>query len=109
VSLVAAEDTSINPKGTLFYLVYLGVFTLVITPGTSASAMLLLVFAMMLVNPGQLRSHPYNRDVVRLHLPIVGDQRRAFDLRLRNEHAIERIAVVLWKGREPLGVCECDG
>ena len=31
----------LNPKGTLFYL---GVFTMVITPETSASAMLLLIF-----------------------------------------------------------------
>ena len=37
----------LNPKGTLFYL---GVFTTVITPETSASAMLLLVFSMMLVS-----------------------------------------------------------
>jgi RhtB (resistance to homoserine/threonine) family protein len=37
----------LNPKGTLFYL---GVFTLVITPETSASAMLLLIFIMMLIS-----------------------------------------------------------
>jgi RhtB (resistance to homoserine/threonine) family protein len=37
----------LNPKGTLFYL---GVFTIVITPETSASAMLLLIFSMMLVS-----------------------------------------------------------
>jgi threonine/homoserine/homoserine lactone efflux protein len=37
----------LNPKGALFYL---GVFTTVITPGTSASAMLLLVVSMMLVS-----------------------------------------------------------
>lgn len=37
----------LNPTGTLFYL---GVFTTVITPGTSASAMLLLIFSMMLVS-----------------------------------------------------------
>jgi RhtB (resistance to homoserine/threonine) family protein len=37
----------LNPKGTLFYL---GVFTMVITPETSASAMLVLVFSMMLVS-----------------------------------------------------------
>ena len=37
----------LNPKGTLFYL---GVFTMVITPETSASAMLVLVFTMMLVS-----------------------------------------------------------
>ena len=37
----------LNPKGTLFYL---GVFTTVITPGTSASAMILLVVIMMLVS-----------------------------------------------------------
>lgn len=37
----------LNPKGTLFYL---GVFTMVITPETSASAMLLLIFSMMLVS-----------------------------------------------------------
>jgi RhtB (resistance to homoserine/threonine) family protein len=37
----------LNPKGTLFYL---GVFTTVITPETSASAMLLLTFCMMLVS-----------------------------------------------------------
>ena len=37
----------LNPKGTLFYL---GVFTTVITPETSASAMLLLIFSMMLVS-----------------------------------------------------------
>ena len=37
----------LNPKGTLFYL---GVFTTVITPGTSASAMVVLIFSMMLVS-----------------------------------------------------------
>ena len=37
----------LNPKGTLFYL---GVFTLVIAPETSASAMLLLIFIMMLIS-----------------------------------------------------------
>ena len=37
----------LNPKGALFYL---GVFTTVITPETSAGAMLLLVFSMMLVS-----------------------------------------------------------
>jgi len=37
----------LNPKGTLFYL---GVFTMVITPETSASAMLLLIVSMMLVS-----------------------------------------------------------
>jgi threonine/homoserine/homoserine lactone efflux protein len=37
----------LNPNGTLFYL---GVFTMVITPETSASAMLLLIFTMMLVS-----------------------------------------------------------
>ena len=37
----------LNPKGTLFYL---GVFTMVITPETSTSGMLLLVFIMMLVS-----------------------------------------------------------
>ena len=37
----------LNPKGTLFYL---GVFTTVITPDTSASVMLLLIFTMMLVS-----------------------------------------------------------
>ena len=37
----------LNPKGSLFYL---GVFTTVITPETSASATLLLVFSMMLVS-----------------------------------------------------------
>jgi RhtB (resistance to homoserine/threonine) family protein len=37
----------LNPKGTLFYL---GVFTMVITPETSTSAMLLLIFSMMLVS-----------------------------------------------------------
>jgi RhtB (resistance to homoserine/threonine) family protein len=37
----------LNPKGTLFYL---GVFTMVITPETSASAILLLIFTMMLVS-----------------------------------------------------------
>jgi RhtB (resistance to homoserine/threonine) family protein len=37
----------LNPKGTLFYL---GVFTAVITPGTSASVMLLLIVTMMLVS-----------------------------------------------------------
>ena len=37
----------LNPKGTLFYL---GVFTIVITPETSASAMLLLILSMMLVS-----------------------------------------------------------
>ena len=36
----------LNPKGTLFYL---GVFTVVITPETSASAKLLLIVIMMLV------------------------------------------------------------
>jgi RhtB (resistance to homoserine/threonine) family protein len=37
----------LNPKGSLFYL---GVFTIVITPGTSTSVMLLLIFTMMLVS-----------------------------------------------------------
>jgi threonine/homoserine/homoserine lactone efflux protein len=37
----------LNPKGTLFYL---GVFTTVITPETSPSTMLVLVFSMMLVS-----------------------------------------------------------
>lgn len=37
----------LNPKGTLFYL---GVFTVVIAPGTSAGAMLVLVCSMMLVS-----------------------------------------------------------
>jgi RhtB (resistance to homoserine/threonine) family protein len=37
----------LNPKGTLFYL---GVFTAVITPDTSASVMVLLIFTMMLVS-----------------------------------------------------------
>ena len=37
----------LNPKGTLFYL---GVFTTVITPETSASAMLILIVSMMLVS-----------------------------------------------------------
>jgi threonine/homoserine/homoserine lactone efflux protein len=37
----------LNPKGTLFYL---GVFTMVITPETSANAMLVLIFTMMLVS-----------------------------------------------------------
>jgi RhtB (resistance to homoserine/threonine) family protein len=37
----------LNPKGTLFYL---GVFTIVITPETSASATLLLIVIMMLVS-----------------------------------------------------------
>lgn len=37
----------LNPKGTLFYL---GVFTMVITPGTPASATLVLVATMMLVS-----------------------------------------------------------
>jgi len=37
----------LNPKGALFYL---GVFTVIITPGTSAAVMLLLVASMMLVS-----------------------------------------------------------
>jgi RhtB (resistance to homoserine/threonine) family protein len=37
----------LNPKGALFYF---GVFTMVITPETSASTMLLLIFTMMLVS-----------------------------------------------------------
>lgn len=37
----------LNPKGALFYL---GVFTMVITPETSASTMLVLIFSMMLVS-----------------------------------------------------------
>ncbi len=37
----------LNPKGTLFYL---GVFTTVITPDTSANAMLLLIASMMLIS-----------------------------------------------------------
>jgi RhtB (resistance to homoserine/threonine) family protein len=37
----------LNPKGTLFYL---GVFTIVITPETSASAKLLLIAIMMLIS-----------------------------------------------------------
>jgi threonine efflux protein len=37
----------LNPKGALFYL---GVFSMVITPETSASAMLVLIFTMVLVS-----------------------------------------------------------
>lgn len=37
----------LNPKGTLFYL---GIFTTVITPGTSTRVMLILIVAMMLVS-----------------------------------------------------------
>ena len=37
----------LNPKGALFYV---GVFTIVITPSTSASAMLALILSMMLVS-----------------------------------------------------------
>ena len=37
----------LNPKGALFYL---GVFTVVITPGTSAGVMLMLVSSMLLVS-----------------------------------------------------------
>jgi len=37
----------LNPKGTLFYL---GVFTVVITPETSASGTLLLIFTMMAIS-----------------------------------------------------------
>jgi threonine/homoserine/homoserine lactone efflux protein len=37
----------LNPKGTLFYL---GVFTMVITPGTSGSATLVLILTMMFVS-----------------------------------------------------------
>ena len=37
----------LNPKGALFYL---GVFTTVIRPDTSASAMVILIFSMMLVS-----------------------------------------------------------
>ena len=37
----------LNPKGTLFYL---GVFTVVITPGTKAGAMVVLVSTMLLVS-----------------------------------------------------------
>ena len=37
----------LNPKGTMFYL---GVFTLVITPGTPAVDVLLLVLAMMFMS-----------------------------------------------------------
>lgn len=37
----------LNPKGALFYL---GVFSMVITPGTSASTMLVLTLSMMLVS-----------------------------------------------------------
>jgi len=37
----------LNPKGALFYL---GVFTMVITPLTSAGVMLFLIFSMMLVS-----------------------------------------------------------
>jgi threonine/homoserine/homoserine lactone efflux protein len=37
----------LNPKGALFYF---GVFTMVIVPGTSASAMLVLIISMLLVS-----------------------------------------------------------
>ena len=37
----------LNPKGALFYL---GIFTVVIAPGTSAGAMVLLVASMMTVS-----------------------------------------------------------
>ena len=40
-------NSVLNPKGTLFYL---GVFTIVITPETSASATLVLILVMMLVS-----------------------------------------------------------
>ena len=37
----------LNPKGTLFYL---GVFTTIITADTSLSAMVILIFVMMLIS-----------------------------------------------------------
>ena len=40
-------DNLLNPKGTLFYV---GVFSMVITPETSASVTLLLIFSMMFVS-----------------------------------------------------------
>jgi RhtB (resistance to homoserine/threonine) family protein len=54
----------LNPKGTLFYL---GVFTMVITPETSASAMLLLIFTMMLVSASFWLFFVYTLDRPAIH------------------------------------------
>lgn len=54
----------LNPKGTLFYL---GVFTMVITPETSASTMLVLILTMMLVSASfwLFFVHTLDRPIVR--------------------------------------------
>ena len=57
----------LNPKGTLFYL---AVFTTIIAPGTSASAMLLLVSSMMAVSASfwLLFVYTLDRPAIRAHI-----------------------------------------
>lgn len=67
----------LNPKGTLFYL---GVFTVVITPGTTMPVTLLLIATMMLISAG-------------FWLLFVGTLDRPFVRRLiaRSQRAVQRI------------------
>ena len=71
----------LNPKGTLFYL---GVFTMVITPETSPSAMLLLIFSMMLVSASFWLFFVYTLDRPTIREFIE-----------RSQHAVNRIFGVL--------------
>jgi hypothetical protein len=54
-------------------------------------------------------SGPENRNVVRLELAVVSYERRAFDERLRDEHAVERVGMVWRKCAHALGVRGCYG
>ena len=62
--LQGVVNNLLNPKGALFYL---GVFTLVITPETSASAMLVLVLSMVAVSASfwVLFVHTLDRTIIR--------------------------------------------
>jgi RhtB (resistance to homoserine/threonine) family protein len=71
----------LNPKGTLFYL---GVFTMVITPETSASTMLILVLVMMLVSTSFWLFFVYTLD-----RPVI---RRSIE---RSQQAVNRICGAL--------------
>jgi len=62
----------LNPKGTLFYL---GVFTVVIVPGTAAGAMLVLVCGMMLVSASFWLLFVFTLDRPAIHRWIARSQR----------------------------------
>ncbi len=67
----------LNPKGTLFYL---GVFTMVMTPETSGSTMLVLILCMMLVSASFWLLFVYTLD-----RPIIRDSIE------RSQHTVSRI------------------